>query len=92
MNIEELKEQLRSEGFPHVFEWTDPPHTKYENHPHKGKVSVYVTRGEVVFSGGIERVVKAGERFDVPPGVLHTAIVGPEGCDWVVGEEIEGDT
>lgn len=43
------------------------------------------------FAGGISKVVKDGERFDVPAGVFHSAVVGPEGCDWIVGEEIAGD-
>ncbi len=92
MDVEKLKQQLREEGFPHVFEWADAPNTKYEAHPHQGKVSFYLTRGEVEFFGGIRKVVKAGERFDVPPHVNHSAVVGPEGADWVVGEEVEGDT
>ncbi len=85
-------EQLKSEGFTHVFEWHDEPNTSYSEHAHKGKVSFYIVRGSVKFSGGIDKTVKAGERFDVPPGVPHSAIVGPKGCDWVVGEEIEGDS
>lgn len=91
MNIEELKQQFHNEGFPHVFEWTDEPNAIYGPHTHQGKVSVYVVRGEVVFSDGIERTVKTGERFDIPPGVRHTAVIGSEGCDWIVGEEVEGD-
>lgn len=90
--IRELKKKLQTEGFTHVFVWTDKPGVTYNPHAHKGKVSFYITRGEVTFSGGINRIIKAGERFDVPPNVIHSALVGPEGCDWVVGEEIEGDT
>jgi len=46
----------------------------------------------VTFSGETVATVIAGERFDVPIGTKHSAVVGPEGCDWVVGEEIEGDS
>ena len=92
MNIDQLKQQLKGEGFISVYEWSDAPNTVYQEHQHKGKVSFFIVRGEVVFSGGIDKVVKSGERFDVPPGVKHSAVVGSEGCDYIVGEEIEGDS
>lgn len=82
---------LEDEGFPIVYEWKDDPHTKYENHSHKGKVSFFVVEGEVTFSGGIQKTVKKNERINVPVGVEHTAIVGSGGCTYVVGQEIEGD-
>lgn len=87
-----LRLRLKEEGFAHVFDWHDEPNTKYDPHSHKGKVSFYIIQGSVTFSGGITETIKAGERFDVPIGVTHSAVVGPEGCDWVVGEEIEGDS
>ena len=87
-----LKLRLKEEGFTHVFDWHDEPDTRYESHHHKGKISFYVLRGSVTFSGGITETIKAGERFDVPVEVEHSAVVDHEGCDWVVGEEIEGDS
>ncbi len=92
MTIEEVKHQLISEGFAHVYEWKDEPGTEYSSHAHNGKVTIFVTVGSVTFSGSIEKVVAAGERFDVPPGVKHSAKVGLDGCEYVVGEEIEGDS
>jgi len=92
MDIETLKSKLREEDFAHVYEWSDKGNTKYPEHFHKGKVSFYITRGSVTFTGDIHKTIKAGERFDVPLGVRHSAIIGPEGCDWVVGEEIKGDS
>ncbi len=91
MNNEDLKNKLTAEGFPIVYEWTDAPGTVYEDHAHQGHVSFYVTRGSVTFSGGINQTVSAGERIDVPVGVHHTAVVGSEGCEYVVGGEVEGD-
>ncbi len=91
MNIEELKQKLISEHFPIVYEWSDDPNTVYDEHSHKGRVVFYVTKGSVAFSGGIQKTISVGERIDVPVGVVHTALVGPEGCDYVVGQDIEGD-
>ena len=91
MNIQELKQKLVLENFPIIYEWSDEPNTVYEKHFHKGRVVFYVTRGSVTFSGGIQKTVSTGERIDVPIGVIHTALVSPEGCDYVVGQDIEGD-
>ncbi len=90
MNLEDIKKELEQE-FPIVYEWVDAPNTIYEEHFHQGKVSFYVTKGSVTFSGGIEKTVVAGDYFNVPVGVKHTAVVGPEGCEYIVGQEIEGD-
>ncbi len=40
----------------------------------------------------IYTLVKEHDRFDVPVGIPHTAKVGPEGCTFIVGEEIKGDS
>ncbi len=89
MNKDLLITQLKKEGFAQVYEWIDKPYTKYSEHAHKGKVSFYITRGFVTFSGDINKTVSSGERFDVPVGVRHSAIVGLEGCDWIVGQECD---
>ena len=86
------EEQLKLEGFSHIFNWHDEAGAGYESHAHKDKVSFFVTAGSVKFYGGIDKEVRAGERFDVPAGTGHSALVGPDGCDWVVGEMIEGDS
>ncbi|MFW6210328.1 MAG: cupin domain-containing protein [Patescibacteria group bacterium] len=85
-------ETFEREGFASVYEWQDPPGTVYEPHTHRGKVSLFVTDGSVTVDlAGQQREVRAGERFDVPPGVEHSAVVGPDGWIVIVGEEIAGD-
>ena len=55
-------------------------------------MSLFVTDGSITFDFSAEkREVTAGQRFDVPVGVKHSAMVGPEGWIVIVGEEIEGD-
>ena len=79
--------------FPHVYEWQDPAGTVYEEHAHQGKVSLYVTDGSITFDfEGEKKEVKANQRFDVPVGAKHSAVVGPEGWIVIVGEEVEGDS
>lgn len=87
-----IKQIFIHEGFTHIYEYTDQPNTKYEEHAHMGKVALYITAGSVTFSGGINKELKVGERFDVPVGVKHSAIVGANGCSYIVAEEIEGDS
>lgn len=85
---------LRAEGFLHVYSWEDPAGTAYEAHAHKGPVSMYITKGSLMFSlpGTNTLMLRKGDRLDVPVGVEHTAVVGPQGCSFVVGEMIEGDS
>lgn len=86
-------QKFEQEGFAHVYDWSDPASTVYPEHAHKGKVSLFVTDGSCEFDfSGTKRLITAGERFDVPVGEPHTALVGPEGWIVVVGKEIDGDS
>ena len=90
---ERVIKKFESEGFQSVYEWQDAAGTVYEEHAHQGKVSLFVTDGSVTFDfAGVKKEVKANERFDVPIGKKHSAIVGPQGWIVIVGEEIEGDS
>jgi quercetin dioxygenase-like cupin family protein len=85
--------KFEEENFVNVYEWQDAPGTVYEEHAHKGKVSLFITDGSITFNfSGEKKEVKAGERLNMPVGVLHSAIVGPQGWTVIVGEEIEGDS
>lgn len=93
INSQDRINLLKQEGFAHVYEWTDKPNTEYSEHSHKGKVSFYITKGNILMNiDGIHTMVRTGDRMNVPVGVPHTAKVGPEGCTFVVGEEIKGDS
>ncbi len=87
-----FKQVLRDRGFVSIYEWKDGPNNKYPEHFHKGRVSLHIVSGSVTFSGDFNKTLIAGDRFDVPVGAKHSAIVGPNGCEYIVGEEIEGDS
>lgn len=92
-NVGELKKQLESDGFVHIFEWKDEPGAVYEPHAHEGKVSMYILEGGLtMWFGEKEVILETGDRFDVPIGGEHTAKVGESGCHYLVGEMIEGDS
>ena len=93
MEKEKYKKQLEAEGFKHIYEWTDASNTEYKEHSHKDKVSFFLTDGDLTMTiGGKTHVIKSGERMDVPVGVAHSAKVGANGCTFIVGEMIEGDS
>ena len=83
---------LEKEGFKHVFETYDAPGAIYNEHSHNGKVTIFVTEGtfEINITGESTTLV-AGERFNIPPGVPYSAVVGSAGCQLVIGEEIDGE-
>jgi quercetin dioxygenase-like cupin family protein len=79
--------QFESEGFASVYEWQDKPREVYEEHEHESKTSLFVTDGSVTFIiDGVEKMLKVGDRLDIPAKVKHSATVGPQGCIMIVGE------
>lgn len=92
-DVEVLTKALAMEGFPHIYEWEDAAGTEYPAHAHEGRVAMYILSGGLTFWFGDEEVtLDEGARFDVPVGKEHTAKVGPQGCTFLVGEMIEGDS
>ena len=84
---------LEDEGFSSVYEWQDTPGTVYKERSHKGKVSLCLTDGSITFEfSGEKKELIAPIRFDVAVGVRHSAVVGPKGAIYIIGEEIEGDS
>ena len=84
---------LENEGFPYVYEWKDEPGTTYFVHCHQDKVSMFVTEGSLELKiNNKKHLLRAGNRIDIPPLVPHSGVVGLLGCQYVVGEMIDGDS
>lgn len=84
---------LEKEGFPHIYEWQDAPDTVYPEHVHQDKVAIFITEGSLELTiDGKTHSLRPGDRFDVPPKTSHSAVVGSQGCQYVVGEMIDGDS
>ena len=84
---------LEKEGFTYVSEWSDPAGTVYDAHVHHGPVAVFVTEGAITFQLATgPQTVRAGERIDIGPDIPHSATVGPNGWQCVVGAMHESDT
>ncbi|MCA9360947.1 hypothetical protein KC845_00150 [Candidatus Kaiserbacteria bacterium] len=84
---------LEKEGFINIYEWQDVSGTEYPLHSHQDKVTIFLTDGSVTFDfSGVKKELVAPIRFDVPPNTPHSAVVGPQGAIFIVGEMIEGDS
>jgi quercetin dioxygenase-like cupin family protein len=88
MNEKELEKKLLSEGFSGIFVHTDRPGARYPDHTHGGVTAHIVLEGEIkITSEGETATFGPGERFDVPAGAVHSAVVGPSGCRYMIGEK-----
>lgn len=84
---------LEKEGFASVYEWSDGPGVVYAEHQHEGAVTIFVTEGALTLKINAEsKDLRAGDRFDITARTPHSAVAGPEGCQYVVGEMILGDS
>ena len=77
---------LRKEGFTHIFAGKEFPNIVYPSHTHPEIAAHIVVEGEMIITVERKRhVLNAGNRFDVPAGIAHSAKMGPNGCVYVVG-------
>jgi quercetin dioxygenase-like cupin family protein len=77
-NIEAL---LMAEGLS-AYPWSNGPGDRYSAHSHGYRKVIYVVRGSITFGlpeAGARLAMHAGDRLELDQGVIHDAIVGPEG-------------
>lgn len=87
MDEQSIAHQLSREGFPDVYVWDEEPDFVYGSHAHDYETALVLVRGTILLIvNGVERNYAVGERADIPAGVMHSAVVGPTGCRYVVGE------
>mgnify|MGYP002788435395 CR=1 FL=1 len=88
MNEKELEKKLLSEGFSGIFVHRDRPGAHYPEHTHNGITAHIVLEGEItITSEGETATYRPGERFDVPAGAVHSAVIGASGCRYMIGEK-----
>jgi len=66
----------------HPYVWSNAPGDVYEAHSHSYHKVIYVIRGSITFGlpdSADEITLNSGDRLELPPGVRHDAVVGPEG-------------
>ncbi|HTU35193.1 MAG TPA: cupin domain-containing protein [Candidatus Acidoferrum sp.] len=88
MDVAELESRLRTEGFSFTYIWRDDPKAFYPNHTHARLTAHIVLAGEMTLTmDGKAQTYQPGERCDVPAGAVHSALMGPRGCRYLVGEK-----
>lgn len=64
------------------YSWSNGPHDVYAAHSHTYDKVIYVVQGSITFGlpeSGKYFTLKAGDRLDLPAGVVHEALVGTWG-------------
>jgi quercetin dioxygenase-like cupin family protein len=72
---------MSNEGVP-PYRWSNRPGDVYGAHTHSFHKVIYVVQGSITFGlpgEGRQVNLKVGDRLDLPAGVRHDAVVGPEG-------------
>lgn len=77
----EIRRKFESEGLT-FYRWSNSPGDAYGAHTHPFHKIIYVINGSITFGLpglGEQVTLQAGDRFDLPPGIVHDAVVGPDG-------------
>ena len=84
-----LRQLMVGEGLD-PYTWSNGPYEIYSAHSHGYDKVIYVVQGSITF--GLPELdqsltLKAGDRLDLPAGVVHNANVGAEGVVCLEGHK-----
>ena len=77
----ELRRSLGEKGLS-AYRWSNSPGDVYGAHSHPFNKIIYVLQGSITFillEQDEQVTLNSGDRLDLPGGVLHEAVVGPQG-------------
>lgn len=80
-NERELEDALRTEGLS-AYRWSNSPGDRYAAHAHGYNKVICVVRGSITLGLpdlGLSLHLSAGDRLDLPAGIIHDAVVGTQG-------------
>jgi len=80
-------EKLRAEATG-CYSWSNGPGDRYAPHSHGYEKVLYCVEGSIRFQledEGRTLELKAGDRMVLPPGTVHSAVVGTDGCTCIEG-------
>ena len=87
MSEQALIAQLVNEGFSHTYVWQDVANARYPDHKHDVETAHIILSGEMTLTmHGVTKTYCPGERCDVPANAVHSALMGPKGCRYLIGE------
>jgi quercetin dioxygenase-like cupin family protein len=64
------------------YSWSNGPGDVYAAHSHTYAKVIYVVQGSITFGLPEENItilLNPGDRLDLPAGIIHDALVGPQG-------------
>ena len=85
--FDQLMERLRAEATG-CYSWSNGPGDRYAPHSHGYEKVLYCVEGSIRFqleSEGRTLELEAGDRMVLPPGTVHSAVVGSRGCSCIEG-------
>lgn len=82
-----MAEEMKAEGLSY-YHWSNGPGDVYAPHQHSYHKVIYVVQGSITF--GLPEtnealVLNTGDRLDLPAGIIHDAVVGPNGVACLEG-------
>lgn len=85
-------ERLKSEGYNNVYGYAAEPGEVDEEHEHPFDTKLHIMSGKIrikMLTGGAvtDFALKEGDEKEIPRGQKHSAVVGAEGCRYVVAEK-----
>ena len=86
--MDDLMTTLRREAGS-CYSWSNGPHDKYAAHSHPYEKVLYCVEGSITFDlerDGKRVELSPGDRMVLPPGTVHSAVVGPTGCTCIEGK------
>ena len=87
VTVNDIRRVLQSEGYEDVYDWYDSPEFEYHDHAHQGDSAIWVMSGSMDIGLPDEHIrLTAGQRYTIPATIIHNALMGPEGCQYVTGE------
>jgi quercetin dioxygenase-like cupin family protein len=76
-----IRRKLQAEGL-QPYRWSNGPGDVYSAHAHSYHKVIYVVSGSITFglpNDGQQVHLRPGDRLELPPDVVHDAVVGPHG-------------
>ena len=85
--FDQLMAKLRAEATG-CYSWSNGPGDRYAPHSHGYEKVLYCVEGSIRFqleNDGRTLELKTGDRMVLPPGTVHSAVVGDQGCTCIEG-------
>ncbi len=86
-SFEELMTRLETEASG-CYSWSNGPGDRYAAHSHNYEKVLYCVDGSITFlleGEGRRMELRPGDRIVLPPGTVHSAVVGASGCTCIEG-------